>query len=47
MVMTGSNVVELRRSPLTERFAQSADGVLEQIADDYGVNTFEVMRAAC
>jgi len=33
------------RPPLAERLAQSADGVLEQIARDYGVSTFEVVRA--
>jgi hypothetical protein len=33
------------RAPLAERLAQSADGVLEQIARDYGVSTFEVVRA--
>lgn len=33
------------RPPLTERLAQSADGILEQIARDYAVSTFEVVRA--
>ena len=33
------------RPLLAERLAQSADGVLEQIARDYGVSTFEVVRA--
>jgi putative heme utilization carrier protein HutX len=33
------------RPPLAERLAQSADGVLEQIAREYGVSTFEVVRA--
>jgi heme iron utilization protein len=33
------------RPPLTDRLAQSADGVLEQIAREYGVSTFEVVRA--
>jgi heme iron utilization protein len=31
--------------PLSDRLAQSADGVLEQIAREYGVSTFEVVRA--
>jgi hypothetical protein len=31
--------------PLSERLAQSADGVLEQIAREYAVSTFEVVRA--
>src|SRR5262249_23585783 len=33
------------RPPLAEKLAQSADGVLEQIAREYGVSTFEVVRA--
>lgn len=33
------------RPALAERLAQSADGVLEQIAREYGVPTFEVVRA--
>jgi putative heme utilization carrier protein HutX len=33
------------RPPLAERLKQSADGVLEQIAREYGVSTFEVVRA--
>ena len=43
--MADSNVVELKKPPLAERLAQSADGILEQIARDYGVSTFEVVRA--
>ncbi len=43
--MADSNVVELNKPPLAERLAQSADGILEQIARDYGVSTFEVVRA--
>jgi heme iron utilization protein len=43
--MAESNVVELNKPPLAERLAQSADGILEQIARDYGVSTFEVVRA--
>jgi putative heme utilization carrier protein HutX len=33
------------RPPLSDRLAQSADGVLEQIAREYCVSTFEVVRA--
>jgi heme iron utilization protein len=33
------------RPPLAERLAQSADGILEQIARDYAVSTFEVVQA--
>lgn len=33
------------KPPLAERLRQSADGILEQIARDYGVSTFEVVRA--
>jgi heme iron utilization protein len=43
--MVESNVVELKKPLLAERLAQSADGILEQIARDYGVSTFEVVRA--
>jgi hypothetical protein len=32
------------RPPLAERLASNADGILEQIARDYGVSTFEVVR---
>ena len=35
----------MARPPLAERLAQSADGVLEQIARDYAVSTFDVVRA--
>jgi putative heme iron utilization protein len=31
--------------PLAERLRQSADGVLEQIAREYGVSTFAVVEA--
>ena len=41
--MTDTSAVA--RLPLAERLAQSADGVLEQIAREYGVSTFEVVRA--
>jgi len=43
--MADSNVVEMKKPPLAERLAQSADGILEQIARDYAVSTFEVVRA--
>ncbi len=43
--MADSNVVELKKPPLAERLAQSADGILEQIAREYSVSTFEVVRA--
>jgi hypothetical protein len=41
--MTDASVAA--RPPLAERLRQSADGVLEQIAREYGVSTFEVVRA--
>jgi len=43
--MADSNVVEMKKPPLAERLAQSADGILEQIAREYAVSTFEVVRA--
>ena len=43
--MADSNVVETKKPPLAERLAQSADGILEQIAREYAVSTFEVVRA--
>jgi heme iron utilization protein len=33
------------RPPLAERLAKSADGILEQIAREYGVSTFDVVQA--
>lgn len=33
------------RPPLRERLAKNADGVLEQIAREYGVSTFEAVEA--
>ncbi len=33
------------RPPLAERLSKNADGILEQIARDYGTSTFEVVRA--
>ena len=32
------------RPSLRERLAQNADGILEQIARDYGVSTFEAVE---
>ncbi|HPG89453.1 MAG TPA: heme utilization cystosolic carrier protein HutX [Hyphomicrobium sp.] len=32
------------RPPLVERLAKNQDGILEQIARDYGVSTFDVVR---
>jgi heme iron utilization protein len=40
-----SNDGSAERPPLADRLRQSADGILEQIARDYGVSTFEVVRA--
>lgn len=34
-----------QRQPLTERLASSSDGILEQIAREYGVSTFAVVEA--
>jgi putative heme utilization carrier protein HutX len=43
--MAEATVAELAgRLPLTERLARNADGVIEQIARDYGVSPFEVVR---
>ena len=33
------------RPPLRERLAKNADGILEQIARDYGVSTFDAVEA--
>jgi len=33
------------RPPLAERLKQNADGVLEQIAREYAVSTFDVVQA--
>ena len=33
------------RPPLADRLRQTADGILEQIARDYGVSTFDVVQA--
>ena len=43
--MADGTSVETARPPLAERLAQSADGILEQIARDYAVSTFEVVCA--
>src|SRR5262245_11952263 len=40
-----SDTATAARPPLAERLKQSADGVLEQIAREYGVSTFDVVRA--
>ena len=34
------------RPSLRERLAKNADGILEQIARDYGVSTFEAVEAS-
>jgi putative heme utilization carrier protein HutX len=43
--MTGAATAAAERPALAERLRQSADGVLEQIARDYGVSTFDVVQA--
>ncbi|MBS0234201.1 MAG: heme utilization cystosolic carrier protein HutX [Proteobacteria bacterium] len=44
--MTGTAASDtLARPPLRERLANNADGILEQIAREYGVSTFEVVEA--
>ncbi len=40
-----SAVEAISRPPLDERLKQNADGILEQIARDYAVSTFEVVRS--
>lgn len=35
---------EMQRQPLAARLAQNPDGILEQIAREYGVSTLEVVR---
>jgi len=40
-----SDVTPATRPPLAERLSTNADGILEQIARDYGVSTFEVVQA--
>jgi heme iron utilization protein len=40
-----SEVNSAARPSLAERLRQNADGILEQIARDYGVSTFEVVQA--
>ncbi|MFZ1106262.1 MAG: heme utilization cystosolic carrier protein HutX [Hyphomicrobiaceae bacterium] len=40
-----SDVNPATRPPLAERLKQNADGILEQVARDYGVSTFEVVQA--
>jgi putative heme utilization carrier protein HutX len=41
--MSTTGTVDTARPQLAERLAASADGILEQIARDYGVSTFEVV----
>lgn len=43
--MSSTSTVAEARPPLAERLAQSADGILEQIAREYGVSTFDVVSA--
>ena len=38
------NITAADRPSLGARLAQSSDGILEQIAQEYGVSTFEVVR---
>jgi heme iron utilization protein len=40
-----SDTAVAARPPLAERLKQSADGILEQIARDYSVSTFDVVQA--
>jgi putative heme utilization carrier protein HutX len=40
-----STAAAASRPALADRLAQSADGVLEQIGREYGVSTFEVVKA--
>jgi heme iron utilization protein len=40
-----SDIAVAARPPLAERLKQSADGILEQIARDYAVSTFDVVQA--
>lgn len=42
--MNDTTAVSDARVPLVERLASNSDGILEQIARDYGVSTFEVVR---
>jgi putative heme utilization carrier protein HutX len=42
--MDASTQVSDQRPPLAERLATNADGILEQVARDYGVSTYEVVR---
>jgi heme iron utilization protein len=45
--MSGSPMSDtvVARPPLAERLKQNADGILEQIAREYGVSIFDVVRA--
>ena len=42
--MDASTELSEARPPLAVRLATNADGILEQIARDYGVSTYEVVR---
>lgn len=43
--MTATAETAAGRPPLAERLARNADGILEQIASEYGVSTLDVVRA--
>jgi putative heme utilization carrier protein HutX len=45
MARTGTEAIAAGRPPLAERLRTNADGILEQIARDYGVSTFAVLEA--
>lgn len=45
MADTAQPEIASERPPLVERLAANADGILEQIARDYGVSTLDVVRA--
>jgi putative heme utilization carrier protein HutX len=42
--MTADTILEGERKPLAARLALNPDGILEQIAREYGVSTLEVVR---
>lgn len=43
--MTANAETAAGRPPLAERLARNPDGILEQIASEYGVSTLDVVRA--
>jgi putative heme utilization carrier protein HutX len=43
--MEAQSDAPVSRLPLSERLSKNADGILEQIAADYGVSTLDVVRA--